>query len=65
MAWDLKHVTEFLFASVDLAIEPPAQHWLVAKRNDLMGEDGNKNYANQDIPIVASTVSSYPYKAKW
>jgi len=64
VSWDFRNVTEFLFASVNLNIEHSKQYWLIMKKDDLMGEDGNRYYANHPIPIVASTLSSEPYSAK-
>ena len=64
LSWDLRNVTEFLFASVNLNIEHSKQYWLIMKKDDLMGEDGNRYYSNHPIPIVASTLSSEPYSAK-
>ena len=61
VSWDSKNVTEFLFTSVNLNIEPSKQYWLIMKKNDLMGEGGNRYYDNKEIPIVASTT---PYSAK-
>ena len=59
IGWDFSRVSQFMFASVDF------RFWLVVDRLDIMGEDGDLYYANQDVRILASSLSSTPYTAKW
>jgi len=57
--WDLSDVDRFMFASVDL------QFWLIVKKVDIVGEDGNLYYNNGEVAIVASSSNPEPHTARW
>ena len=50
---------KFLIGSGDL------QHWLIVKKSDVIGPNGNRWYSNHAISILASSISCQPYSAKW
>jgi len=56
--WDLSSFDEFLFASGNM------KYWMRASKNDIIGNDGLKLYANEDIKIISSSRSCSPYTAK-
>ena len=56
--WSKLEYSEFLLSSGD------CKHWAVIRKEDLIGEDGDKWYSNADVDIQVSSVSSTPYKAK-
>ena len=50
---------QFLFSSGN------CEHWLVVNKDDIIGPDGVKYYANQHISIVGSSISGEQYTARW
>ena len=56
--WSKLEYSEFLFSS------GACKHWAVIRKEDLIGEDGDKWYSNADVDIQVSSVNSTPYKAK-
>ena len=48
-----------MFASGDLA------HWLIVKKEEIIGSDGEKWYSNQAIPVLMSSSSCKSYAARW
>jgi len=50
---------EFLFSTGDCS------KWLIAKKKEVIGDDGNLFYANAERQILKSSKSNIPYKAKW
>ena len=34
-------------------------------KSDIIGPTGDSYYSNQDIPVIASSISCQPYSAKW
>ena len=56
--WTLSDVDEFLFASGNM------KFWMKAEKNDIIGADGQKLYANKDIDIISSSESCSKYAGK-
>ena len=54
--WSLEEVDEFLFSSDD------KEYWLVVSKDELIGADGGKLYANAPITVLASSSSCDPYQ---
>ena len=58
VSWTNEQFSEFLFSTGDF------KHWLIVRKTDLIGDDGEKWYSNEDVEIQASSISCVPYKAK-
>ena len=56
--WNLSDFDEFLFASGNM------KYWMRASKNDIIGNDGLKLYANEDIKIISSSRSCSPYTGR-
>ena len=57
--WTSLEVDEFLFASDD------KKYWLVVSREELIGADGDKLYANAPVTVIASSASCEPYQGDY
>ena len=53
--WELSDFDEFLFASSDM------KYWMRATKEEIIGNDGTRLYANLDINIISSSDSCTPY----
>lgn len=56
--WSIEEFDEFLFSSGD------KKYWLVVSKEELIGADGGKLYADSPITVIASSSSCEPYQAK-
>ena len=56
--YDLGDFDEFLFASGNM------KFWMRATKDEIIGNDGQKLYSNQDIKITSSSKSCSPYTGK-
>ena len=52
--WELDDFDEFLFSSGNLA------YWMISTKDAIVGEDGLKTYADEQIPIKSSYQSCKP-----
>ena len=57
--WTSLEVDEFLFASDD------KKYWLVVSKEELIGADGGKLYANAPVTVIASSASCEPYQGDY
>ena len=48
-----------MFASFGL------QHFLIADKSEIIGDDGNKYYSPGNIPIIASSIQCDPYSGRF
>ena len=58
VSWTNEQFSEFLFSSGDF------KHWMIVSKKDLIGDDGEKWYANEDVEVQASSISCAPYNSK-
>jgi len=58
LQWKLSDFDEFLFASGNM------KYWLIATKDEIVGADGERKYANLPINIISSYKSCSPYTAK-
>ena len=49
--WELDEFDDFLFSSGNF------DYWMIAKKEDIVGVDGLKNYTNEEIQIQSSYLS--------
>ena len=54
--WTVEEAEEFMFASGNM------KYWLIVSREELIGVDGGKKYANSPITVTASSDSDQPYQ---
>ena len=57
--FDQEDFNEFLFSTGD------CEKWLIARKDQVIGENGDAFYTNEERNIMKSSTSESSYKAKW